>query len=151
MVIRIVAALLTVAAACATWTGRPMVSAQTHPVPQLASRPDESMFADILHLDHPLSPLLDRAYQDLEAAMRPHGCTSCHAPELATGGRRARLRHAAQVLDTRRAIEAMVDANLMPPARDGHPAGIADEAARALLLRRARVFRTLGDDALASW
>ena len=113
--------------------------------------PAESVYASILPPDNPFAAPLDAAYRELDAAMQPHGCASCHAPELATGDTRARVRHAVQLLDARRAIEAMVEANQMPPADGEHPAGIADPAARALLLRRAKVFRLLGDAAVARW
>ncbi|MBA2538415.1 MAG: hypothetical protein H0V17_02165 [Deltaproteobacteria bacterium] len=114
-------------------------------------QPSDSVFADVLPREHPMIHALDDAYRELEVAMRPHGCTRCHAPDLVLGNRRTRIRHAMQVLDLRRSIEAMVEANLMPPPTAGHPAGIADDAARARLLRRATAFRTLGDVALASW
>lgn len=111
----------------------------------------DSLYTAVLPRNNPLIPALDAAYRELDAAMQPFGCATCHAPELATGGHRARVRHAVQLLDSRRAIEAMVDANLMPPADDSHPAGIADSAARANLLRHAKRFRALGDAAVASW
>ena len=150
MIVRVVVALVTVAAACATWSGRPAISASSSAV--LADPPRrDSVFVEVLPRDHPLIPALDNAYRELELAMRPHGCAGCHAPDLATGGRRAQIRHAVQVLDLRRSIEAMVEANMMPPPTTEHPAGIVDDAARALLLRRAKSFRTLGDTALASW
>jgi hypothetical protein len=149
MVARVVIGLVVAAAACATWSGRPAISAGSAVV--LESQPRDSVFVEVLPRDHPMIHALDDAYRDLESAMRPHGCTGCHAPDLATGDRRARIRHAVQMLDLRRSIEAMVEANLMPPPTADHPAGIADDAARGLLLRRARSFRTLGDAALASW
>ncbi|MDQ3338712.1 MAG: hypothetical protein M4D80_26400 [Myxococcota bacterium] len=109
------------------------------------------MFADILPRDSALIPALDDAYRDLELAMRPHGCAACHAPDLETGDRRERVRHAVMLLDTRRMLEVMVEANLMPPETDEHPAGIADETQRARLLLRLRTFRALADAAVASW
>jgi hypothetical protein len=112
---------------------------------------DDSVFADILPPDNPLIPALGDAYRDLEVAMRPHGCAGCHAPDLATGGHRERVRHAVMLLDTRRTLEGMLEANLMPPEADDHPAGIADEVERARLLRRVRTFRALADAAIASW
>ena len=148
MIGRILVGLLSAAAACASWAGRPHTSADT-PV-AMATVPD-SIYADILPRDHALIPALDRAYSDLESAMAPYGCTSCHAPDLSTGGRRARTRHAMQLLDSRRAIEAMLEANMMPPETAEHGAGIADETARAVLLQRAKSFRALGDAAVASW
>ncbi len=150
MVVRVAVVLLVVAAACATWSGRPAVSAGVS-LSSAEPKPRDSLFAEVLPRGHPMIQALDDSYRELEVAMRPHGCTRCHAPDLATGSRRAQIRHAVQVLDLRRSIEAMVEANLMPPQTSDHPAGIPDDAEQALLLRRARSFRMIGDAALASW
>ena len=145
---RIALGLLSVAAACATWSGRPHAGSV---VTTAQIEPTTSIFAEVLPRDHPMIAALDAAYRELELAMKPHGCVRCHAPELAGGGRRAEIRRAVQVLDSRRAIDAMLEANLMPPETKGHPAGIADGDAHAGLVRRAKIFRTLGDAALSTW
>ena len=129
-----------------TWPERTPASAAPRPAPR-----SDSVFADILPRDHALVPALDDAYREVELAMRPHGCTGCHAPDLATGGHRERVRHAVLLLDTRRSLEAMIEANLMPPESDEHAAGIADGVQRARLLHRVRAFRALADAAVASW
>jgi hypothetical protein len=111
----------------------------------------DSIFAEILPPGNPMISALDTSYRDLELAMRPHGCNGCHAPDLVTGGRRERVRHAVMLLDTRRALETTLAENLMPPSTDDRPAGISDRIDRARLLHRARSFRALADAALASW
>ena len=116
---------------------------------RLAPAAHDSVFADILPRGNPLVPMLDDAYVELEREMRPQGCMDCHGPD--GDGHRARVRHAVMLLDNRRAIEMVLDANEMPPERDGHAAGIDDEVGRARLLYRVRVFRALGDAALATW
>ena len=132
-----------VAFICSWWPERTNASA--------APRTEDSVFAQILPRANASIPALDDAYRDLELAMRPHGCASCHAPDLETGDRRERVRHAVMLLDTRRSLEAMLEANLMPPETDEHPAGIADDTQRARMLHRVRTFGALADAALASW
>lgn len=134
-----------VAVVCATWPEHTHASAPARTVAT------DSVFAEILPSDTALIPSLDAAYRDLERAMQPHGCVGCHAPDLETGGHRDRVRHAVMLLDMRRSLEAMVETNAMPPDTDEHAAGIDDEVERARLLHRVRVFRALGDAALASW
>jgi hypothetical protein len=135
-----------VAIICTSWPER----TYTSPAPRPEHRGD-SVFADILPRDNALIPALDTAYRDLELAMRPHDCVGCHAPNLATGNRRDRVRHAVMLLDTRRSLEAMLEANMMPPETDEHAAGIADEVQRGRLFHRVRTFRALADAALATW
>jgi hypothetical protein len=146
---RLVLALAAMAAAvaiiCSSWPERTHASAALRP-----EHRTDSVFEDILPRDNPLIPALDDAYRDLELAMRPHGCAGCHAPDLGTS-HRERVRHAVMLLDTRRALEEMLEANLMPPETDEHAAGIPDEIQRARLLHRVRAFRALGDAAVASW
>jgi hypothetical protein len=110
------------------------------------ARRTDSVFADILPRDNALIPALDEAYRDLEIAMRAHGCVGCHAPNLDTGGRRERVRHAVMLLDTRRSLEYVLEQNLMPPQT-----GITDDVERMRLLHRVRAFRILADAAVASW
>jgi hypothetical protein len=146
LVIPLAVSAAAVAIICTTWPVQTHASAAARPA--LAS---ESVFAAILPRDHPLTSALDTAYRDLELAMRPHRCAECHAPDLESGVDRDRVRHAVMLLDTRRSLETMVEGNLMPPASDDHAAGILDEVERGRLLHRVRVFRALGDAALASW
>ena len=145
----LVAMAAAVAIICTSWPERTHGSAA--PQPEQSGDRSDSVFADILPGDSALIPALDKAYRDLELAMRPHGCAGCHAPDLDTDERRGRVRHAVMLLDTRRSLAAMLESNLMPPETDEHPAGIADEVQRARLLHRARVFRALADAAVAAW
>ena len=146
---RVVLGIVTIVVVIATWSkGLPHAVAHE---PAHRTGDATSLFAAVLPRDNALIPALDAAYWELDAAMRPHGCLGCHAPELESGGRHARVRHAAQLLDSRRALEEMLDANLMPPEADGHAPGIADEPLRRALRRRAKVFRALGDAAFATW
>lgn len=147
---RITLGILSAVAAYASWSGRPSVTDAGDRVPVQVRVASRSVFADVLPPSNPMIPALDATYRDLEDALRPHGCIGCHAPELADE-RRAVVRRAVQVLDMRRSIEAMVEANLMPPETDDHPAGIGDDVERAHLLRKARAFRAIGDAALATW
>ena len=110
----------------------------------------ESIFAELLPRDNPLIPALDRAYADLELAMRPHGCARCHMNREPARDHGARIQHAAHLLGTRRAITPMLQANLMPPATDDRPAGISDPTTREQLVQRARTFQILADYALES-
>ncbi len=145
LALALAAMAVAVAVVCTTWPERTHASVAPRTVAT------DSVFAQILPLDSALVPSLDAAYRDLERAMQPHGCTSCHAPDLETGGHRERVRHAVMLLDTRRSLESMLEANMMPPETDDHAAGIADNVERARLLHRVRVFRALADAALASW
>jgi hypothetical protein len=122
-----------IAVACAAWGGLPRDATRADRV-----RPT-SVYAGRLR-DRAMVPELDRAYAELELAMRPHGCARCHAPGDPPTDRAARAAHASALLESRRAIVPMLEANLMPPATLDRPAGIADPAERAVLIRRARAF-----------
>jgi hypothetical protein len=143
----LIALAATCAVACVAWAQ----AAHPEAAPKTVERPrSPSVFAELLPRDNPMIPALDRAYADLELAMRPHGCVGCHAPDDPVRDRSARVRHASQLLSARRAIMPMLRANLMPPATDDHAAGIADPSAREELIERARTFQILGDYALES-
>jgi hypothetical protein len=146
MIARALLSLASAGAACATWSGLPGSTPQ--PITIARAQPVDSIFAELLPPENPMIRALDRAYADLELEMRPHGCTRCHAPADPARDRGVRVQHARDLLATRRAIAPMVRANLMPPAADDHPAGIADGAARDRLILRAEAFRVLGDYAL---
>lgn len=145
LALALAAMAVAVAVVCAVWPERIHASA---PLRTVAT---DSVFAEILPSDNALIPSLDAAYEDLERAMQPHGCVGCHAPDVETGGHRERVRHAVMLLDTRRSLESMLETNMMPPETDEHAAGIANDVERARLLHRVRLFRALGDAALASW
>jgi hypothetical protein len=149
MIGRALLSLVSAGAACATWNGLPPSS--PHPVAVAEAAPirtTDSIFSELLPRHNSMIPVLDRAYAALELEMRPHGCSRCHAPDDPSQDRGARVRHAHHLLAARRAIVPMLRANLMPPATDEHPAGIADDAARERLILRAEAFRVLGDQAL---
>src|SRR5215207_8525009 len=129
MISRIILGVVAAAAACASWNGRPQAAAE--PTFEVTARAPRASIYGV--------PALDSAYRELETEMRAHGCMACHTPS------------ALQLLDSRRSIEAMLEANLMPPATDDHAAGIPDADARAGLLRRAKVFRSVGDATVANW
>jgi hypothetical protein len=146
MIGRVLVSFASAAAACATWAAVPKASSPHASIELVA--PD-STFAALLAHDNPMIPALDRAYDDLELAMRPHGCAGCHSEADPTTDREARVQHAHHLLASRRAIVAMLEANLMPPARSDQPAGIADPMVRVALIWRARVFQLVGDAALS--
>jgi hypothetical protein len=145
MIARCLVSLVSVAAACATWTGLPGDAATVRDT-QVAER---SVYARRLR-DTPAVRELDRAYAELEVAMRPHGCARCHAPANPASDHAARETHAWALLESRRAIVAMLEANLMPPATRERPAGIEDPVARSALIQSARTFLRVADAAIGA-
>src|SRR5207302_2093179 len=94
-------------------------------------------------------PALDQAYRDLEAAMRPLACTSCHAPDnLAKQNPLELFSYPNQALQSRHRIVQMLEANAMPPIGASGMPGIADPTVRANLLALAHAFESAADDAL---
>jgi hypothetical protein len=93
---------------------------------------------------------VDRAYRQLEVALRPHGCVSCHAADAPANDNPVELfRHPGQALRSRHTIVRILEENAMPPVGvDGLP-GISNPAERAKLLALARAFEIAADDALA--
>lgn len=104
-----------------------------------------SLYTYSLSPGNPDRAALETAYRDLEGAMRPYFCTSCHNPaNPANMNPLVFFTHPSQALVARHDIVKQLEANAMPPGT-----GIKHDAARQNLIRLAQHFAELGDKALA--
>jgi hypothetical protein len=115
------------------------------------AQPHVSLYSYLFARGNPHVAELDTSYRDLEAGLRAHRCTTCHAPD--NQGRSQQLElfvYPNQALAGRHDIVAQLLDDQMPPANDlGVPEGIADESDREHMLDLARSFERAGDRALA--
>ncbi len=114
-------------------------------------QPRVTLFSYLFASDNPHREGVDHAYRQLEARFRGENCASCHAPDN-QGKAKALLLldFPNQSLAARHTLVDVLTKNEMPPEDPTakHPAGIADEAARAELIRLATVFVKEADAAV---
>jgi hypothetical protein len=117
-----------------------------------AAMPYVTLFRSLFSETNPHVAELETTYRALEEVAREQRCMHCHSPDnIGRANPLALLNYPNQALSTRHELVHELQENTMPPANEeeGHPAGIADAAARKRLLELARAFAKAGDRALA--
>lgn len=113
--------------------------------------PFAALYTYFFSKENPHVVELDSAYRALEGKLREQNCMVCHSPDNGSAMNQLELfSYPNQALSGRHRIVQQVEQNLMPtvdPAR-GYTQGMTDEAARLELLRLARRFAALGDEAM---
>jgi hypothetical protein len=112
--------------------------------------PFVSLYSFLFSKENPHVAALDTAYRDLESELRGNACLVCHAPDnFAKTGQLEFFNFPNQALYSRHSIVMHLTNNTMPPKNDyGFPMGLADDSARQELLKLAKAFEKVGDDAL---
>jgi len=114
-------------------------------------QPYVALYDYLLSKDNPFASRLDDTYRALEARMRQNNCQACHAPD--NQGQSQQLEffvYPNQALAGRHDIVSQLEDNVMPPEDNALklPAGIQDPDEREALLKLAREFERVGDQAL---
>lgn len=113
-----------------------------------AGPPHVELYRFVLSANNPHVQAVDQAYRAFEQAQRRAQCMACHSPANPAHMNPLELfSYPNQALGARHTIVRVLEHNHMPPAREGQPAGIRDEAYRLELLHLAREFAALGDRA----
>lgn len=132
--------------AARAWDGR------WHWTDARGEQPRAALFSYLLSAGNPHREKLDATYRRLEASFRSQHCLGCHSPDnTAQADQLFLLSFPNQALAARHLLVPVLRGNKMPPAEcgSGQAAGIADDAARAELIRLAGEFEREGDAALA--
>jgi hypothetical protein len=113
--------------------------------------PYVSFYDYLLSKGNPHKDKLNDAYRALELRMRQNNCQACHAPD--DQGQSKQLEffvYPNQALAGRHDIVSQLEDNVMPPEDNALklPAGIQDPDEREALLKLAREFERVGDQAL---
>jgi len=113
-------------------------------------QPRVALFSYLFGPDNPHGATVNQAYRELEERFRTQNCHACHAPDNREKCQELfLLNYPNQSLVGRHKLVHILNENKMPPSETGHPAGIADGAVRAELIRLARSFAAAGDAAMA--
>jgi hypothetical protein len=111
--------------------------------------PRVALYGFMFSFDNPHVNGLETAFRAFSEKQRAAACESCHNP-----GNPSKINpleffnYPNQALTSRHDVVAELTKNDMPPAREGAPAGIADESYRRELLALAKDFASRGDRAL---
>jgi hypothetical protein len=108
-------------------------------------QPRTALYSYLLSADNPYLHDLDRAYKEFANEAREHQCGACHNPANPVNmNPLVILNLPSQALSGRHQIVYQLSRNEMPPKE-----GISDDKSRATMLRLARGFERIGDQALS--
>ena len=107
-----------------------------------------TLFTHLFSEKNPHVPELDKAYRALAGELRGQNCMSCHVPNNPYKmDKLSLLNYPNQSLGSRHQLVNELNNNTMPPKTKEKPMGIPEAAERTRLLRLAKVFAELGDQA----
>jgi hypothetical protein len=107
--------------------------------------PRNALYRGLFSPVNPFVERLETAFRDLADVMREENCTACHNPANNSMMKHLELlNYPNQALSGRHDLALVLEANTMPPG-----VGVDDQVTRLDLIRRARDFAALGDQALA--